>query len=130
MSDPAPLHAAADRNLLFGILAVQLDFVSRDALIAAMNAWVLDKTKPLGRILEVLAPLAARFLQPEVPMFGTSAMLLFNSYPTRKPRHYCGTDTEICSQTRRPRIPVACCRLTQVETAVPSAPCTGDISDN
>src|SRR5262249_10039607 len=41
----------ADRNLLFGILAVQMDFVARDALIAAMHAWVLDKSKPLGRIL-------------------------------------------------------------------------------
>jgi hypothetical protein len=34
---------SADRNLLFGILAVQLDFVSKDALIAGMNAWLLDK---------------------------------------------------------------------------------------
>src|SRR5882762_4913959 len=42
---------AADRNLLFGILAVQMDFVSRDGLIAAMHAWVLDKAKPLGDIL-------------------------------------------------------------------------------
>src|SRR6516162_8675971 len=41
----------ADRNLLFGILAVQLDFVARDALIAAMHAWVLERSKPLGRIL-------------------------------------------------------------------------------
>ena len=41
----------ADRNLLFGILALQMDFVTRDALIAAMNAWVLDKQKPLGAIL-------------------------------------------------------------------------------
>ena len=41
----------ADRNLLFGILALQMDFVGRDALIAAMHAWVLDKAKPLGRIL-------------------------------------------------------------------------------
>jgi WD40 repeat protein/serine/threonine protein kinase len=41
----------ADRNLLFGILALQLDFVTRDALIQAMNAWVLDKTKALGQIL-------------------------------------------------------------------------------
>ena len=39
---------SSDRNLLFGILAVQMDFVSRDDLIAAMNAWVLDKVKPLG----------------------------------------------------------------------------------
>jgi serine/threonine-protein kinase len=42
---------AADRNLLFGILALQMDFIRRDDLIAAMNAWVLDKTRCLGRIL-------------------------------------------------------------------------------
>jgi hypothetical protein len=41
----------ADRNLLFGILALQMDFIRRDDLIAAMNAWVLDKDKPLGRVL-------------------------------------------------------------------------------
>ena len=41
----------ADRNLLFGILAVQMNFVGRDALIAAMHAWVLEKSQPLGRIL-------------------------------------------------------------------------------
>jgi serine/threonine-protein kinase len=37
--------------MLFGILALQMDFVSRDALLAAMNAWVLDKTRPLGQVL-------------------------------------------------------------------------------
>jgi serine/threonine protein kinase len=42
---------ATDRNLLLGILALQMDFISRDALIAAMHAWVLDKAKPLGQIL-------------------------------------------------------------------------------
>jgi len=41
----------ADCNLLFGILALQMDFVRRDALIAAMHAWVLDKGRPLGHIL-------------------------------------------------------------------------------
>ena len=40
----------ADRNLLFGILALQMDFISRDVLVAAMNAWVLDKGKPLGQV--------------------------------------------------------------------------------
>src|SRR5947209_10627936 len=44
-------HPSADRNLLFGILAVQLDFVTKDALVAAMGAWLLDKAKPLGDIL-------------------------------------------------------------------------------
>src|SRR5262249_45406287 len=41
----------ADRNLLYGILALQLDFVTRDQLIDAMNAWALEKETPLGDIL-------------------------------------------------------------------------------
>jgi serine/threonine protein kinase len=41
----------ADRNLLFGILALQMDFITRDALIAGMNAWVLAKNESLGQIL-------------------------------------------------------------------------------
>jgi WD40 repeat protein/serine/threonine protein kinase len=40
-----------DRNLLFGILAFQIDFISREALVSAMHAWVLAKDKPLGEIL-------------------------------------------------------------------------------
>jgi WD40 repeat protein/tRNA A-37 threonylcarbamoyl transferase component Bud32 len=43
--------SASDRNLLFGILALQMDFINRDQLIAAMGAWVLDKSKPLGTVL-------------------------------------------------------------------------------
>ena len=41
----------ADRNLLFGILALQMDFISRDALVAAMNAWGLNKSQPLSQVL-------------------------------------------------------------------------------
>lgn len=44
-------QSSADRNLLFGILAVQMDLVSRDGLIAGMNAWVLDKNRSLSEIL-------------------------------------------------------------------------------
>jgi serine/threonine protein kinase/tetratricopeptide (TPR) repeat protein len=51
MPDPLPPRSAADRNLLFGILALQMDFVGRDALIAAMHAWVMAKSKTLGEIL-------------------------------------------------------------------------------
>jgi hypothetical protein len=57
MSTP---NASADRNLLFGILAVQMDCINRDALIAAMNAWVLDKAKSLGQILVEQAALTAQ----------------------------------------------------------------------
>jgi serine/threonine protein kinase len=46
--DPANV---ADRNLLFGILAVNLNFITRDQLIVAMNTWVLDKNKALDAIL-------------------------------------------------------------------------------
>src|SRR5581483_5303938 len=45
------MSASADRNLLFGILALQMDFVRTDALIAAMHAWVLAKHRPLADIL-------------------------------------------------------------------------------
>jgi serine/threonine-protein kinase len=41
----------ADRNLLFGILALQMNFIGRDTLVAAMSAWVLAKHKPLGQVL-------------------------------------------------------------------------------
>ncbi len=69
MSDPMPLRPSADRNLLFGILALQMDFVRREALIAAMHAWVLDKAKPLGQILveqQSLRPDARALLEPLV----------------------------------------------------------------
>src|SRR4051812_44456277 len=51
--------AHADRNLLFGILAVQMNFITRDALITAMLAWTLDKAKPLSGILLEQRALAA-----------------------------------------------------------------------
>ena len=59
MSHATPRRPSADRNLLFGILALQMDFLRRDQLIAAMNAWVLDKARPLGQVLveqQVLRP--------------------------------------------------------------------------
>lgn len=45
------MSAVADKNLLFGIVALQMDFIGRDALLAGMHAWVADKGKPLGQIL-------------------------------------------------------------------------------
>jgi serine/threonine-protein kinase len=52
-----PHHS--DRNLLFGVLALQMDFLGRDALLAAMHSWILDKSRTLGAILveqQVLRP--------------------------------------------------------------------------
>jgi serine/threonine protein kinase/tetratricopeptide (TPR) repeat protein len=41
----------ADRNLLLGILAYQNAFITKDQLLAAMQAWLFDKAKPLADIL-------------------------------------------------------------------------------
>ncbi|MBI1918338.1 MAG: serine/threonine protein kinase, partial [Planctomycetes bacterium] len=55
-------HPHADRNLLFGILALQMDFIARDALVAAMNAWVLDKGRSLGQVLRQQGALSEEHL--------------------------------------------------------------------
>ncbi len=52
-------NAESDRNLLFGILAFQNAFISREALIAAMQAWLFDKAKSLGDILRTQGALDA-----------------------------------------------------------------------
>jgi hypothetical protein len=39
----------ADRNLLFGVMALRVAFIDRDQLVAAMNTWVLENTMPLGK---------------------------------------------------------------------------------
>ncbi len=44
-------QAQSDQNLLFGVVALQMDFIGRDALVRGMNAWLLEKAKPLGQIL-------------------------------------------------------------------------------
>ncbi len=62
-------RTATDRNLVFGILALQMDFIARDALIAAMNAWLLEKHRSLEDILEArgaLEPADRSLLEPLV----------------------------------------------------------------
>jgi serine/threonine-protein kinase len=44
-------RADAERNLFFGVLALQLDFISREALILAVSSWSLDKSRSLETIL-------------------------------------------------------------------------------
>jgi eukaryotic-like serine/threonine-protein kinase len=70
-----------DRNMLFGILALQMDFIRRDALIAAMNAWVLDKKKPLGQIL-----LEQKTLTSETHALLDALVLHFMRLPLLTPR--------------------------------------------
>jgi serine/threonine protein kinase len=45
------MSPSADRNLLFGILALQMDFITKGQLIAGMQAWVLAKEQPLAEHL-------------------------------------------------------------------------------
>jgi hypothetical protein len=59
----------ADRNLLFGVLALQNGFITREQLIASVSAWVLDKARPLDEILReqgALSPEDHALLEPLV----------------------------------------------------------------
>src|SRR5262245_41318697 len=42
---------SADRNLLFGMLALHNAVIDRDQLLEALNAWMLRKETPLAEIL-------------------------------------------------------------------------------
>jgi serine/threonine-protein kinase len=56
-------------NMLFGLLALQNHFIDRDALVAAFDAWVTDKSKPLAQILldrKALSPARHAILEPLV----------------------------------------------------------------
>jgi eukaryotic-like serine/threonine-protein kinase len=41
----------ADRNLLCGMLALQLNFINRQQLVAAFDHWLVDKSQTLGQVL-------------------------------------------------------------------------------
>src|SRR5262245_17694388 len=53
---PAP---SADRNLLFGILAYQNDFITLLALLDALRTWLNDRSKPVDVRLREAGALAA-----------------------------------------------------------------------
>jgi serine/threonine protein kinase/formylglycine-generating enzyme required for sulfatase activity len=48
---PTTVASQDDSNLLFGIIALQMDFITRDQLVAAMGAWALDRSLSLGQVL-------------------------------------------------------------------------------
>src|SRR5438270_34748 len=43
-----PIMPGADRNLLFGLLALQNGLIDQGRLVAAFQAWTLDKARPLA----------------------------------------------------------------------------------
>jgi hypothetical protein len=50
---------AADRHLLFGLLALQNVPINQGALVAALQAWTLDKFRSLADHLEAHGDLTA-----------------------------------------------------------------------
>jgi eukaryotic-like serine/threonine-protein kinase len=42
---------SSDLNLVFGMIALQCDFITKEQLFAGMQAWIFDKSKSLGDIL-------------------------------------------------------------------------------
>lgn len=53
-------NSTVDRNLLFGLLALQNGIINREALVAAFSVWLLDKSRSLDEIL-----VEQRALSPE-----------------------------------------------------------------
>lgn len=51
MPEITPSCSDADRNLLFALLALQMEFVGKERLVGAMQDWMLDRTRPLGEVL-------------------------------------------------------------------------------
>src|SRR5437764_4299828 len=50
--DPGPpKFRETARDLLFGLLALQNNFISRDVLVAAFGTWIADKSKHLDQVL-------------------------------------------------------------------------------
>ncbi|WP_165068582.1 serine/threonine-protein kinase [Paludisphaera rhizosphaerae] len=62
-SRKAPLRGVNSRNLLVGILALQNGFIDHASLIAAIQAWAVDKSRRLGEILLRAGKLDARQLE-------------------------------------------------------------------
>ena len=81
MSSPSP---STDRNLIFGLLALQMDFLTSEQLLDAMNAWMLRKTTPVGDIqrergllnerrLELLQGMVEEHKVPATPLLARRA---------------------------------------------------------
>ena len=52
MSRAGPEKLLASEQLLFGIIALQSDFLTREQFVAGFDAWVHDKSRTLAAILE------------------------------------------------------------------------------
>jgi serine/threonine-protein kinase len=57
---PEAEEAGVAYNLLFGVLALHMDLIAREPLVAATRTWVLDKRKPLAQVLVEQGALPAK----------------------------------------------------------------------
>ncbi|MFO0925647.1 MAG: serine/threonine-protein kinase [Gemmataceae bacterium] len=62
MPDSLPPPRDPDRNLLVGVLALQLDFIAREDLLGVLAVWTGDRTRSLGQLLVEAHALAAHRL--------------------------------------------------------------------
>src|SRR5262249_24620441 len=51
MSNDASVDTEPKQNMLFGILALQAEYIDLPTLVGAVNTWVLDTARPLSQIL-------------------------------------------------------------------------------
>lgn len=51
---------ACERDLLFGVLALQNNFVAREVFLGAFSAWIADKSRPLADYINQLGKLSRR----------------------------------------------------------------------
>ncbi len=48
---PDELHSLSDQGVLFGILALQANYIDRDTFVDAIRVWAIDRSKPLAHVL-------------------------------------------------------------------------------
>jgi WD40 repeat protein len=105
--------APSDRSLLFGVLALQMDFIDRDALIAALHAGVPDKAMPLGQLLveqgallpskrDLLEALLQVHLEIHGHDVGKSLAALCQPHPLPQDVHHLGANVVQASLAQLP----------------------------
>ena len=92
----------AERNLLVGFLALQLDFIRREQFLAGMNAWIADKSQSLADILQAQGALPAQ-VRPLLDGLVVQHLALHQDDPRTEPRlpQQCRQRTAGTGQARR-----------------------------
>src|SRR5262249_50544895 len=74
--------AHVERNLLTGLLAHQVHFIDRDALVRAVRVWASDKSQSLAEVLEEIGALSAD-TRPLLEALATKHLALHGDDPSR-----------------------------------------------